>query len=199
MLLRDGQLAKFKTLVCEAPCRRDLAFQLGVCQRLRDLAADPLWDIESRQGAVAFLGEMYRNDAVWGQQALVKQWVLHILMQLASTFGSAMPGVGPLLQELESNGDETKRVLYQDCRKENRSLHPLQVALPAVASPSLLDLVQNKPDVETDLRRLRKQRLKERGEAVYIPPQAKANLQASDDNLFDLTKEVEGFLSSDHK
>ncbi|KAG0346786.1 hypothetical protein BGZ54_005107, partial [Gamsiella multidivaricata] len=62
-LLRDGQLAKFKTLVCEAPCRRDLAFQLGVCQRLGDLVANTLWDVESRQGAAAFLGEMYRNDA----------------------------------------------------------------------------------------------------------------------------------------
>ncbi|KAG0344979.1 hypothetical protein BGZ54_005698, partial [Gamsiella multidivaricata] len=57
----------------------------------------------------------------------------------------------------------------------------------------------NKPDIEADLRRLRKQRLNERGEAVYIPPQAKANLQAPDDKLFDLTKEVEGFLSSDRK
>ncbi|KAG0362320.1 hypothetical protein BGZ54_008681, partial [Gamsiella multidivaricata] len=67
-LLRDGQLAKFKALVCEAPCRRDLAFQLGVCQRLGDLAANPLWDAESRQGAVAFLGEIYRNDAVWASR-----------------------------------------------------------------------------------------------------------------------------------
>ncbi|KAF9345969.1 hypothetical protein BGX26_002555, partial [Mortierella sp. AD094] len=198
-LLRDGQLAKFKTLVCEAPCRRDVAFQLGVCQRLGDLAANPRWDAESRQGAVAFLGEIYWNDAMWGQQALVKKWILHILMQLVSTFGSAMPSVKSLLQELESNGDETKRILYQDCQKENRSFHLLQVALPTIAFPSLLDLVQNKPDVEAGLRRLRKQRLKERGEAVYIPPQAKANLQASDDKLFDLTEQVKGFLSSDHK
>ncbi|KAG0325475.1 hypothetical protein BGZ99_000605, partial [Dissophora globulifera] len=90
-LLRHGQLAKFKALVCEAPCRRDLAFQLGICQRLGDLAVNPLWDTESRQGAVAFLGEIYRNDAVWGKQALVKQWILHILLQLTFTFDSDMP------------------------------------------------------------------------------------------------------------
>ncbi|KAG0056057.1 hypothetical protein BGZ83_006494 [Gryganskiella cystojenkinii] len=199
ILLRDGQLAKFKTLVCEAPCRLDVAFQLGVCQRLGDLTADPRWDSESRQGAAAFLCEIYRNDAVWGQQPLIKQWILHILMQLVSMFGPALPGVESLLQELESNGDEAKRILYRDCRKENRSLRPLQVHVPTITSPSLLDLVQNKPDVEADLRRLRKQRLKERSEAVYIPPQAKTNLQASDDNLFDLTREVEGFLNSDHE
>ncbi|KAG0346252.1 hypothetical protein BGZ54_005278 [Gamsiella multidivaricata] len=87
-----------------------------------------------------------------------------------------MPSVESLLQELELDGDETKRILYQDCQKENRSLHRLQVALSTIASSSLLDLVQNKPDVEADLRRLRKQGLEERGGAVYIPPQAKANL-----------------------
>ncbi|KAG0040435.1 hypothetical protein BGZ83_002533, partial [Gryganskiella cystojenkinii] len=175
-LLQDGQLAKFKTLVCEAPCRNDVAFQLGVCQRLGDLTANPMWDAESRHGALAFLGEIYRNDAEWGQQALVKQWILHILMQLA-TVGSVMPG----------------------CIKEDLCSHPLKIALPTPSSPSLLDRVQNKPDVETDLRRLRKQRLMERDDAVYISPQAKAGLQAPDDALFPLMDKVNEFLSSDQK
>ncbi|KAG0053362.1 hypothetical protein BGZ83_001256 [Gryganskiella cystojenkinii] len=195
-LLRDGQLTKLKTLVCEVSCRRDVAFQLGVCQRLGDLAADTRWDAESRQGAVAFLGEIYRNDDVWGRHVFVKQWILHILMKLASTFGSTLPGVKSLLQELESNGDLAKRTLYQGCSKEDRNSHPLKVTSPPTISPSLLDRVQNKPDVEVDLRRLRKQRIQERGAAIYIPPQAKANLQASDDNLFNLTEYVECFLSS---
>ncbi|KAF9364392.1 hypothetical protein BGX34_001655 [Mortierella sp. NVP85] len=33
-LLRSGQLASFKRVVCEAPCRLDPAFQWGVCQLL---------------------------------------------------------------------------------------------------------------------------------------------------------------------
>ena len=33
-LLRSGQLANFRRLVCEAPCRLDPAFQWGVCQLL---------------------------------------------------------------------------------------------------------------------------------------------------------------------
>jgi WD40 repeat protein len=61
---------------------------------------------------------------------------------------------------------------------------------------TLLDRVQNKPDIEEDLRKLRQRRLKERGDAVYIPPQAKANLKASDDVLFALTEKVEKFLAS---
>ncbi|KAI1318889.1 hypothetical protein EDD11_005523 [Mortierella claussenii] len=91
-LLQNGELAKFKNLVCDAPCRGDVAFQWGVCQRLGHVAADPLWDANTRRGALAFLGEIYRNDAVWGQEAQVKQCILDILMQLASGSGGAMQG-----------------------------------------------------------------------------------------------------------
>lgn len=82
-LVRDGRLAEFKKLVCEAPCRRDPAFQWGVCQRLGDLASDPKRDADIRQSAVAFLGEIYRSDVIWGQQVTVKQWILSILMRLS--------------------------------------------------------------------------------------------------------------------
>ena len=38
-VLQDGQLSKVRSLVLQARCRRSLAFQWGVCQRLGDLAA----------------------------------------------------------------------------------------------------------------------------------------------------------------
>ncbi|KAG0006797.1 hypothetical protein BGZ65_003539 [Modicella reniformis] len=56
VLIRDGELASFRKLVCEAPCRRDPAFQWGVCQRLGDVAANPMWDPDTRRSAIAFLG-----------------------------------------------------------------------------------------------------------------------------------------------
>jgi len=84
-LIRDGELATFKELVCKAPCRRDPAFQWGVCQRLGEIAGNPMWDADVRRSAVSFLGEIYQNDAVWGQQSNVKQWIISILMQLASS------------------------------------------------------------------------------------------------------------------
>ena len=71
--------------------------------------------------------------------------------------------------------------------------------LPSLASPSLLDRVQNKPDVEGTLRQLRKQRLKEQWNAVYIQPQAKSGLQASDDQRFALMEKVEEFLDCNQK
>ncbi|KAF9351068.1 hypothetical protein BGX34_000836 [Mortierella sp. NVP85] len=83
-LIRDGELATFKKLVCEAPCRLDPAFQWGVCQRLGEITANPVWDADIRQNAIEFLGEIYRNDDAWGGQPSVKQWILNILMQLAS-------------------------------------------------------------------------------------------------------------------
>ncbi|KAF9536988.1 hypothetical protein EC957_009125, partial [Mortierella hygrophila] len=148
-VLRDGQLSKFRTLVLEAPCRRSLAFQWGVCQRLGDLAANTAWDAESREDALEFLAEIYQNDAVWGHHEHIKQKILDILLHLQQ-------------------------------QSEN----------------AIQDRVQNKPDVEEDLRKLRQRRLKERGDAVYIPPQAKANLKASDDVLFALMEKVEEFLAS---
>ncbi|KAF9358770.1 hypothetical protein BGX34_008775 [Mortierella sp. NVP85] len=94
MTIRDGELAKFRKLVCEAPCRLDPAFQLGVCQRLGEIAADPMWDGVTRRHAVAFLGEIYRNDEMWGKRAGVKQWILNTLMQLSSSsLGGASQGM----------------------------------------------------------------------------------------------------------
>ncbi|KAG0004128.1 hypothetical protein BGZ65_000887, partial [Modicella reniformis] len=62
-LIRDRELVKFKKLVCEVPCRRDPAFQWGVCQRLSEIAANPKWDAHIRGNAISFLGEIYKNDA----------------------------------------------------------------------------------------------------------------------------------------
>jgi hypothetical protein len=90
VLIRDGELAMFKKLVCEAPCRIDPAFQWGICQRLGEMAANPNWDAVTRQSAIAFLGEIYRNDEMWGQEAGVKQWILNILMQLSGDSSQCM-------------------------------------------------------------------------------------------------------------
>ena len=104
-----------------------------------------------------------------------------------------------LLQDLEASDDITKRVLYRKCRENGPIAYPLKIVLPELASPSLLDRVQNRPDVEGQLRVLRKQRTKERGNDVYIQPQAKSSLQAADDIRFPLMDRVREFLTSDQK
>jgi len=85
VLLQDGQFATFKQLVCEAPCRNDAAFLWGVCQQLNKVASDPTWDAGTHQSAVEFLGEIYRNDAIWGQQVSIKQLIISILIRLSTS------------------------------------------------------------------------------------------------------------------
>jgi hypothetical protein len=46
-----------------------------------------MWDVETRQSAIAFLGEIYKNDEAWGQHASGDQWILNILTQLCSKSG----------------------------------------------------------------------------------------------------------------
>ncbi|KAG0295633.1 hypothetical protein BGZ98_001319 [Dissophora globulifera] len=198
-LIRDGRLAEVRRLICEAPCRRDLAFQWGVCQRLGEIAANPLWDLNTRRNAIDFLGEVYKNDTEWGQEAVIKQWILNILKELTSQSGSILQSVETLLRELSTDGDIRKQGLYQACLEKPRYQYPLAVVVPQLASPSLLDRVQNKPDIESDLRRLKERRLNETGDAVYIPPQAKPSLQAPDDALFSLMDKVQDFLRGDQK
>jgi hypothetical protein len=89
-LIEEGQLAEFRKLVCEAPCRYEMAFQWGVCQRLGEIAANASWDLETRRGALGLLGEMYKDDSQWGQHESVKRWILDILMQLSSKSGGDM-------------------------------------------------------------------------------------------------------------
>ncbi|KAG0366330.1 WD_REPEATS_REGION domain-containing protein, partial [Mortierella sp. AD032] len=55
------------------------------------------------------------------------------------------------------------------------------------------------PSVEDALIVLKKRRLEEEQQLVYIPPMAKANLQANDDELFLLMDKVQEFLVNDRQ
>ena len=97
VFIQKGQFAKFERLVYEAPCRREPAFQWGVCLKLAEIAGNnSMWDKVTQRSAVMFLGEIYRNDIVWGQQSSVKQWIINILLQLSSQTGSVAQGMSAL-------------------------------------------------------------------------------------------------------
>jgi len=103
-----------------------------------------------------------------------------------------------LLKEFQLSWSREK---HRDCacEKINPDSYQLKANRPELGSPSLLERVQNRPDVEDSLRQLKKQRSMERGNNVYIPPQAKANVKAADDTRFPLMDKVKEFLESDHK
>ncbi|KAG0010930.1 hypothetical protein BGZ80_001071, partial [Entomortierella chlamydospora] len=181
-LLQEGRVAEFERLVRESVCRRDPAFQLGVCQRLGELAINTLWDTNTRQCAVSFLGEMYANDVLWGWHTSVKQLVLRILSKLTEfTEG-----------DVANHAEEILQGLMQEKQ------HPdiLLVTPPILRGSRLLDCVQNKPDVKTPLLQLKQERLKEVHD-LYIFPRARASSGATE--TFDLTSKVREFLSSSKK
>ncbi|KAF9361944.1 hypothetical protein BGX26_009400 [Mortierella sp. AD094] len=197
-LLQEGRLAEFDQLIRKAPCQSNPAFQWGVCQRLGELAANTVWDTKTRQCAIAFLGEIYIDDAQWGQHANIKQWILRILSNLAELTEEPVAGHAKgLLRNLESDGDMEKRALYQVCVKEYQDSYAVMVTLSSPKESRLLNSVQNIPEVETPLRQLRYERLKERGQDVYVSPRAKLHANATSD--FDLMSKVQEFLSSDRK
>ncbi|KAF9943704.1 Transducin (beta)-like 1 X-linked receptor 1, partial [Mortierella alpina] len=96
-----------------------------------------------------------------------------------------------------SSGDAGGKKLYHARLKEAPTLLPLEAALQTSLSSPLLTCAQDIPDVEEDLRKLRKRQLKDRTKAVYIPPHAKASRQAADSASFDLMKNMHEFLKSD--
>ncbi|KAF9145768.1 hypothetical protein BGX20_006901, partial [Mortierella sp. AD010] len=106
-----------------------------------------------------------------------------------------------ILENLSNDGDEAKKDIYRSvmAKEPNRNLHLLKSGPPEFAYPSLLDRVQQKIDVEADLRRLARARFEEKDATLYVPPLAKSNLQASDDELFELIPMVNKFLESDLK
>ncbi|KAK3806066.1 MAG: hypothetical protein J3Q66DRAFT_422153 [Benniella sp.] len=201
LLLRSGQLSNFKKLVFEVPCRLDPVSQWGVCQLLGEVAVDSMWDAKARQSAVMFLGEIYSDRTVWESHANVQEWILVILMKLASSSGDIMQeeAASSMIRDLESRADTEGQAFIQACRQKDHAMYPLRIAASTTASPSLIDRAQNRPDVEGHLRQLRKQHLKEQGIAVYIPPQAKAGLQASDESRFQLMDKVKEFLNNEQK
>ncbi|KAF9990682.1 hypothetical protein BGZ75_000500 [Mortierella antarctica] len=197
-LLWNGHLAEFKKLVCEAPCRRALAFQWGVCLRLGNLAIDSQWDERHRCGAVAFLGRLYQDDHHWGHHVPVKQLILDILMQLSKSAESGTQAAAQaLLDDLKEDSNLAKRAMFLACEKSGPSPHPLMAVMSPPSSSALLDRAQGKVDVEADLKRLKLASQKRRVAAVYIPPKAKASLQAPAIDLFDLREKADAFLADE--
>ncbi|KAG0314343.1 hypothetical protein BGZ97_009366 [Linnemannia gamsii] len=185
-----GQLKDLKQLLVEAPCRRDTFFQWGICQLLGEIAVDPVWDISARQQSVSLLGHhLYKQDQGWGCDESVRSWILTIITNFANTTDQAVGTIAKtLLQELEQ--DQSASLQYR---------YPLSTQLRIPATSPLLAKMQDIPYLEYELHKFRLQRLEEANLPVYIPPMAKANLQASDDDLVPLMDKVQEFLSSDRQ
>ncbi|KAF9437917.1 hypothetical protein BGZ76_010547 [Entomortierella beljakovae] len=205
--IQSGELTKLQVLICDAPCRLDPHFQWGICERLCTFAANSSWRSTVRCQAVVFLGEIYRNDAVWGQHVKVKHWILDLLTQLVSlkVYNQKVVIVASdLLKEFGTDMDAEKLALFENYKSKvsnNYSLNMVPTVNEKNPSP-LLDRVQRRTDYMADLIRLQQTRLQDdESNSIYIPPLAKASLKSSDDpeSLFPLMDKIDGFLNSDNK
>ncbi|KAF9536993.1 hypothetical protein EC957_009121, partial [Mortierella hygrophila] len=188
--VREGRLADFNQAVCEASCRDERTFQLGVCQILGEIAVDPLWDPLTRQHAVDFLEALFTVPPGWKQHTTVKQWVHALLAQLLELPDADIKDhTLVVLQDLYLKGATTSVI----------ASYPLESRLPLPKSSPLLIRAQRIQYLEYELRRVRLQRLEEARQHIYISPMAKANLQASDKDLFPLMDKVQEFLSSERQ
>ncbi|KAF9947522.1 hypothetical protein BGZ70_002638, partial [Mortierella alpina] len=140
------------------------------------------------------------NDAEWGKQASSKKWILTVLRRLTTVANTEIQEHSSVaLKELGLSGDHARKKLYRAHMEEAPASFPLETALQAPQTSPLLTRAQDIPDVEEDLRKLRKRQLKDRTKAVYIPPRAKASRQAPDSASFDLVGNMGGFLKSDRQ
>ncbi|KAF9118487.1 hypothetical protein BGW39_001133, partial [Mortierella sp. 14UC] len=184
-----GQLKDLRQLIFEAPCRHDPLFQWGICQLLGEVSYNPIWAVATRQQAITLLTHLFKVDRDWGRDDIVKAWMMTIVTKLGATSDHAVNTVAyALLQDI----DQDRTVSIQ---------HPytLTTHFPIPASSPILTKVHSISSVEFDLHKLRLQRLKDARLPVYIPPMAKANLQARDDDLFPLMDKVQEFLASDRQ
>ncbi|KAG0375296.1 hypothetical protein BGX24_009305 [Mortierella sp. AD032] len=199
--VRDGRLADFNRLVFETFCRRDVEFRWGVCLLLDGIVFDPRWGTATRQQAIDLLGVLYRNETDWKRDDGINRGILNILRHAANLDVAEIEiHALNLVQSLETDGDAAKRAFYKVCMSDH--LRPLLSEDPFANEPSskLLSQAQGVPKVEDQLLKLQKQRLKGYDDALYIPPQARANLKSSDGSkapLFPLMDKIMAFLSSD--
>ncbi|KAF9931320.1 hypothetical protein BGZ67_005389, partial [Mortierella alpina] len=188
-LVQAGRLADFETIVREAPCRHSPEFQWGICQLLGEIAVDSTWESAIRREAVDFLVELYTNDSEWGRDASVKAWILTILRIISEDPEQSIHVPAAILQQ---GMDKAEPVKFA-------KPYLLRSHLPMPLISPLLARVQEIPSVERDLDQLRAQRRRNHDQKVYIPPQAKASLQASDKETKPLMDLVKGFLGSDRQ
>ncbi|KAF9120730.1 hypothetical protein BGW39_011136, partial [Mortierella sp. 14UC] len=188
MFIREGRLAEFERIVYEAPCRHEQDFQWGVCQLLGEIAMDPIWAVESRQQAVHFLEDLHRNVSGWIRDSSVRDSISGILLRISMS----------VEKTIQIHFDSVLQDLRQDNGEDGAEPYMLISRLPTPDS-TLLSKVLKAPSLEYDLHRVMARRLEEHHQAVYIPPHAKANLKASDDEHFPLINNVMEFLKSDRQ
>ncbi|KAG0055688.1 wD repeat domain [Gryganskiella cystojenkinii] len=193
VLVRAGLFKDLNIFVVKSPSRRDPMFQWGVCQLLGEIAVDRLWEETPRGQSIDFLKAMFKIEARSNQYEDTRRWVVTILnhiVDLSATEPSSGIDSGAIKVQapivVEYLGKVARPLAYS---------YPLINRLPLPRSSSLLKEINDIPEIELHLGRLRMERLETYSKpAVYIQLMSKRNLQATNDNVESLDDRVDGFL-----
>ncbi|KAF9538974.1 hypothetical protein EC957_005980 [Mortierella hygrophila] len=198
--IQHGRLDEFNDFVFKFPYFRSVEFQWGICLYLGEIAINPLWDLESREHAVEFLGMVYRNPLFTPKKPdpTLYSWILNVLRQVselqdeviathANHAHSSNKNVAShaqlMLKDLAGVGDDDRQKLYTETTEGDPNQFPIKIRLTPPVSFPLLTKVHNIPNVEFELNNVKKQRL------------AKPSLQSTDDDaLFPLMEKALKFL-----
>ncbi|KAG0049662.1 hypothetical protein BGZ83_005523, partial [Gryganskiella cystojenkinii] len=197
-LVRNGQLADFNKLICEAPFRHRLLFLWGVCQLLAEIAIDPTWDMITRSQALKFLVEIHRITTNSSQYLDIRRWVVTLLGQISSLLAYRdSTGISNVNEAIVEQARTSVQGLTLDGTQPFAFPYLLQSRLPFPRVFSLLKEVNNSPDLELLLDRIRRQQWNEYDrQAIYIQPMSKPSLQSLDNHPVLLKKRVNDFLDS---
>ncbi|KAG0207344.1 WD repeat-containing protein 26, partial [Mortierella sp. GBA30] len=187
-LVQEGRLADFKVVVLEAVCRQSPEFQWGICQLLGEIAMDPTWGSTTQQEAVDFLVVLYTSDPEWGQDTSVEMWILTILRLVSEDTDQGIKA--PIFLQQDIDRAEVYK-LAKPCLLRSR--------LPLPVNSPLLVQIQKIPYIKREIYRLMEERVDDYKQSVYIQPQAKASIQASDKDTIPLMDKVKMFLDSDQQ
>ncbi|KAF9900586.1 hypothetical protein EC991_007159 [Linnemannia zychae] len=200
--IHNGRLAEFNRYVFGVPCCRNVEFQWGISLFLGEIAIDPLWDSVTREHAVEFLGEIYKNPLLTPKKPnpAVYSWILNVLRQISEVSDANVASHAKLMiKSLKTEGIIIAQQQYQECVNGDANPFPIKIRLTPPKSFPLLTKVQAIPKVEYEINLLKVQRLKEGYNPLFIPPQAKPSLQSPDDTLFPLMEKTMEFLEGPHQ
>ncbi len=197
-----NQLEEFKQKLVQPDlktCCLHKTFLWGLSERLGRIAAHPEQAPDTQKKALQWLSELYENDETSGKHPMIKQRVVQIIRALADN-SSVKEDANALLTRLGEVGDTHQKTFYRDkCLTSPLSPYPLYEARPQPIALSLLDKAQNKQWLETELRRLKAQRLAHWRDMLYVPPRGKASLSDADMETFDLAEKAQTFFDNNKK
>ncbi|KAF9339610.1 hypothetical protein BGZ91_005354, partial [Linnemannia elongata] len=188
--VQHGRLVEFGQLVRGASCRYVLNFRRGVCQIIGKIAIDPLWTVANRQSAIDCLGGLYRlhgTDVDFETDHNIRPSIVAILRHISSMEQSDIKKYAhTILSDLPGR----ESCILQD-------FHPWMTRLPLPPFYRLLCRAQAIPQEESRLEDLRRARLQECFQPLYITPQVTTSSDATRDTPCSLATTMQGFLKSD--